>query len=51
MAKLRTEYTDIKDVTHHVEHLTVSEGDKKNREQLMEELFTALTKKDKRIPV
>ena len=50
MAKLKTEYTDIKSVKHHVEHLTVSEVDKKDRERLIEELFAALTKKDKRIP-
>ena len=48
MAKLRTEYTDVKDVKNHVEHITVTDEDKKNREQILEELFTALTKKDKR---
>lgn len=48
MAKLRTEYTDVKDVKHHVEHITIADEDKKNREQILEELFIALTKKDKR---
>ena len=42
MARLRTEYTDVKDVKHRVEHVVVAEDDKKSREQLMEELFTAL---------
>lgn len=48
MAKLKTEYTDVKDIKHHVEHTTVTEDDRKNREQILEELFIALTKKDKR---
>ena len=48
MAKLKTEYTDVKDVKHQVQHTTVSEEDRKNKEQILEELFTALTKKDKR---
>ena len=47
MSKLRTEYTDIKDVKHHVEHLNVNENDS-NREQILEELFIALTRKGKR---
>ena len=42
MAQLQTEYTDVKDVKHQVEHVIVPENDKKTREQLMEELFTAL---------
>lgn len=50
MANLRTEYTDTKDVKHSVEHLTVTEGDKKAREQILEELLIALTRKDKRLP-
>lgn len=50
MAKLKTEYTDIRDVKHRVEHLTVAEDGKKSREQLLDELFTALTKQNKRIP-
>lgn len=43
MAQLQTEYTDVKDVKHQVEHVIVAENDKKTREQLMEELFTALS--------
>ena len=49
MANLKTEYTDIKDVKHHVEHIIVAEGDNKDREQLLEELFAAMTSKNKRI--
>ena len=43
MAQLKTEYTDLKNVNHHVEHVIVPESDKKSREQIMEELFNALT--------
>lgn len=46
---LTTEYTDIKDVKHNVEHLTVPADDKNNREQIVEELLNALTKPGKRI--
>lgn len=49
MAKLKTEYTDVRDVKHKVEHTTVAEGDMKNREQILEELFAALTKKDRHL--
>lgn len=49
MANLRTEYTDVKDIKHSVEHLTVTGKDKKDREQILEELFIALTRKDKRM--
>ena len=49
MAQLRTEYTDIKDITHQVEHLTVPVPDDRTREQIMEELLFALTKEDHRI--
>lgn len=47
MTKLKTEYTDVKDVKHQVQHTTVAEEDRKNKEQILEELFAALTKKDK----
>lgn len=50
MANLRTEYTDVKDIKHIVEHLTVTENDKKAREQILEELLIALTRKDKLMP-
>lgn len=48
MAKLKTEYTDVKDVKHQVQHTTVADEGRKNKEQILEELFTALTKKDRR---
>lgn len=49
MANLKTEYTDAKAVKHGVEHQTVAEDGNQNREQLLEELYTALVKPDKRI--
>ena len=49
MANLKTEYIDARDVKHDVEHLTVAEDGNPNREQLLEELYTALAKSDKRI--
>lgn len=49
MANLKTEYKDVRDVKHRVEHLSVAEISKKDREQLMEELLIALTKKEKGI--
>lgn len=51
MSKLITEYTDMKDVKHQVEHTTVAEDNQKNREQLLDELVNALDKKEKRISV
>ena len=47
MPKLKNEYTDTRNVKHRVEHLTVSEGGV-SKEQLLEELFAALTKRDER---
>ena len=49
MAQLQTEYTDVKDVKHQVEHVIVAENDKKSREQLMEELYSALARNNSRI--
>lgn len=49
MADLKTEYTDIKDRKHRVEHFTVHEEDPADRERLKEELFLALTRAEKRI--
>ena len=49
MAQLKMEYTDVKDVKHQVEHVVVTENDKKSREQLMEELYSALARNDSRI--
>ncbi len=47
---LKTEYTDIKDIKHKVEHHTVSNKEDNSKEQVMEELYLALTKHGKRIP-
>ncbi len=47
MAKLRTEYTDIKNVIHNVEHTTVAKSDSKAREQILDELFTVFSRKNK----
>lgn len=49
MSKLRTEYTDIKDIKHKVQHSTVDSDVQKSREQIVEELLNALSKKNKRI--
>ena len=49
MSKLRTEYTDIKDIKHKVQHSTVDSDVQKNREQIVEELLNALSRKNKRI--
>lgn len=48
MGQLVTEYTDIKEVKHRVEHQTISVGDKMQRERMVEELTYALTKSDKK---
>lgn len=48
---LTTEYTDIKDVKHNVEHLTIPAEEKNSRERIVEELFNALTRPGKHIPV
>lgn len=50
MANLKKEYTDIKDNNHKVEHQTVSEQDDSSRERIVQELYHALTRFDKRIP-
>ena len=50
MANLKQEYTDIKDVTHKVEHLMASDKDDSSRERIVEELSNALTKSGKRVP-
>lgn len=44
MAKLQEEYTDVKKVRHHVEHLTLQTEDKGQRERIVEELMHVLTK-------
>ena len=50
MAELKSEYTDIRNIRHKVEHLLASAEDKKSREQTIQELFRVLTKSDKCIP-
>lgn len=50
MVNLKTEYTDLKNVKHNVEHFTVAADDKNNRKQIVEELLNALTKSGKYIP-
>jgi len=50
MADLKKEYTDLKDVTHYVEHLTLPAPDNSNRERIIEELLHALTKPDRKVP-
>ena len=50
MLTLRTEYTDVKDVKHHVEHILAAGNERQSREQLIEELYTALTREYKKIP-
>ena len=50
MANLKQEYIDIKDVKHHVEHLTIPEQENSDREQLVRELFILLTKSTKKLP-
>ena len=50
MAELRTEYRDLKEVMHRVEHLTLPTEDKAHRERIVEDLLHALTKSDRKIP-
>ena len=50
MAQLKTEYTDVKDVKHRVEHVVVPESDATSRERLVEELYSALTRNNAPIP-
>lgn len=49
MAILTTEYTDVKNIKHKVEHSTVSAKEGENRERIMEELFSVLTKTKRHI--
>ena len=50
MADLKKEYTDIKEIKHKVEHITIHTKEDNSREQIVEELFHALTRPGKRIP-
>ncbi|MBD5451950.1 MAG: hypothetical protein HDR25_04855 [Lachnospiraceae bacterium] len=49
MADLTKEYTDTKDIKHTVEHLILSADNKASKEQILEELFHALTRSRKHI--
>lgn len=49
MAILATEYTDVKNIKHKVEHSTASAKEGENRERIMEELFSVLTKTKRHI--
>ena len=44
MAKLISEYIDIKNVSHNVEHLTLPAAKEADRGRIMDELIYALTK-------
>lgn len=44
MADLKEEYTDIRGITHKVEHVIVPPDGRYSREQILEELVDALTR-------
>ncbi len=45
MAKLISEYTDVRNIRHKVEHTVLSDNNKDSRERILEEIMLALTKK------
>lgn len=45
MADLKTEYTDVKNIRHKVEHV-ISENAKNSRERIIKELCDVLAKKN-----
>ena len=47
MIKLKSEYTDIKNVTHTVQHTVLHKKDTALRERILEDLLIALTKAHK----
>lgn len=47
MAKLTTEYTDIKDIRHQVEHIVPPNDDESKKERITEELCSILSKPKK----
>lgn len=49
MAKLATEYTDIKDIRHQVEHIVLPCADESRKERITEELCNILSK-PKKVP-
>ena len=44
MTNLKKEYTDTKNVKHKVEHALASDEARNSKEQIVEELFNALTR-------
>ncbi|MBO5473361.1 MAG: hypothetical protein J6A08_06210 [Lachnospiraceae bacterium] len=50
MAILTKEYTDIKKKTHRVEHVILADDNRNSKEQIVEELFRALTRPIRHIP-
>ena len=50
MIKLVSEYTDIKDIRHSVEHLTMTDTDDTGKESIIEALYLALTRTGKPVP-
>ena len=50
MTNLKTEYTDVKENKHKVEHHVVSDKYGNSKEQVIDELLHALTRPGKRIP-
>jgi len=49
MLKLKTEYIDVKNTRHNVEHVIVP-ADDNNRERVISDLFRSLTRLGRRIP-
>lgn len=49
MANLKTEYIDIRNMKHKVEHL-ISAVDKSSKDRIVEELFNALARQSRRTP-
>lgn len=45
MAELVTKYTDVKNITHNVQHIAPTPEDNSEKEQLTEEIFRVLTQK------
>lgn len=48
MIKLASEYVDIKNNKHNVEHIIMPENDNISKERILEEIMSALTKKSKK---
>ena len=45
MADLIKEYIDTKDIRHKVEHQVLPTDDRRSKEQIIEELFSVLTRR------